>query len=77
MGTVLLLGGPEAIAAALAWHRRVWQLELFARGLRRRQAHASGGRVLLVRPGRRSASDFTIRSISRRISALNGPTSNQ
>ena len=28
-------------------------------------------------PGRRSASDFTIRSISRRISALNGPTSNQ
>ena len=29
-----------------------------------RQAHASGGRVVLVRPGRRSASDFTIRSVS-------------
>ncbi len=40
-------------------------------------AHAPGGRVVLVWPGRRSASDFTIRSISRRISALNGPTSNQ
>ena len=42
-----------------------------------RQAHAPGGRVVLVRPGRRSASDFTIRSVSRRISALNGPTSSQ
>ena len=42
-----------------------------------RQAHPSGGRVLLIRPGRRSASDFTIRSVSRRISALNGPTSSQ
>ena len=42
-----------------------------------RQAHPSGGRVVLTRPGRRSASDFTIRSIRRRISALNGPTSNQ
>ena len=42
-----------------------------------RQAHPPGGRVLLVRPGRRSASDFTIRSVSRRISALNGPTSSQ
>ena len=40
-------------------------------------AHAPGGRLALMRPGRRSASDFTIRSISRRISALNGPTSNQ
>ena len=40
-------------------------------------AHAPGGRVALMRPGRRSASDFTIRSISRRISALNGPASNQ
>ena len=42
-----------------------------------RQPHAPGGRVLLVRPVRRSASDFTIRSVSRRISALNGPTSSQ
>jgi hypothetical protein len=42
-----------------------------------RQAHASGGWVPLVRPGRRSASDFTIRSTCRRISALNGPTSIQ
>jgi hypothetical protein len=32
--TVLLLGSPEAITAARAWHRRVWQVELFARGLR-------------------------------------------
>ena len=46
-------------------------------GLASRQAHAPGGRVLLIRPGRRSASDFTIRSVSRRISALNGPTSSQ
>ena len=42
-----------------------------------RQAHPSDGRVLLMRPGRCSASDFTIRSISRRISALNGPASSQ
>ena len=32
--TVLLLGSPEAITAARAWHRRVWQVELFARGMR-------------------------------------------
>jgi hypothetical protein len=32
--TVLLLGSPEAITAARAWHRRIWQLELFARGTR-------------------------------------------
>ena len=38
------------------------------------QVHASGGRVLLVRPGPRSASYFTIRSISRRISVPNGST---
>jgi hypothetical protein len=31
---VLLLGSPEAIEAARAWHRRVWQIELFARGAR-------------------------------------------
>jgi hypothetical protein len=32
--TVLLLGSPEAITAARTWHRRVWQVELFARGIR-------------------------------------------
>jgi hypothetical protein len=32
--TVLLLGNPETIAAARTWHRRVWQVELFARGAR-------------------------------------------
>jgi hypothetical protein len=32
--TVLLLGSPEAITAARTWHRRVWQAELFARGVR-------------------------------------------
>lgn len=32
--TVLLLGSPEAITAARIWHRRVWQVELFARGMR-------------------------------------------
>jgi hypothetical protein len=32
--TVLLLGSPEAITAARAWHRRVWHVELFARGVR-------------------------------------------
>ena len=41
------------------------------------QADPSGVRVVLVRPGRRSASVFTIRSVSRRISALNGPTNTQ
>ena len=40
-------------------------------------AHASGGWVVLVGPGRCSASDFTICSISRRMSALNGPMSIQ
>jgi hypothetical protein len=29
---VLLLGDPETIAAARAWHRRIWQVELLARG---------------------------------------------
>jgi hypothetical protein len=32
--TVLLLGSPQAITAARIWHRRVWQVELFARGIR-------------------------------------------
>jgi adenylate kinase family enzyme len=32
--SVLLLGNPETIAAARTWHRRVWQLERFARGER-------------------------------------------
>jgi hypothetical protein len=32
--TVLLLGNPETIAAARAWHRHVWQMEFFARGER-------------------------------------------
>jgi hypothetical protein len=32
--SVLLLGNPETIAAARTWHRRVWQVELFARGER-------------------------------------------
>jgi hypothetical protein len=32
--TVLLLGQPETIAAARVWHRRVWQVERFARGQR-------------------------------------------
>ena len=31
---VLLLGSPETVAAARTWHRKVWQMELFARGLR-------------------------------------------
>jgi hypothetical protein len=31
---VLLLGNPETIAAARAWHRRIWQAERFARGER-------------------------------------------
>ena len=30
--SVLLLGHPETIAAARIWHRRVWQVERFARG---------------------------------------------
>ena len=29
---VLLLGDPETIAAARRWHRRIWQVELLARG---------------------------------------------
>ena len=32
--SVLLLGNPETITAARAWHRRVWQVERFARGER-------------------------------------------
>jgi len=32
--TVLLLGHPETITAARTWHRRVWQVERFARGQR-------------------------------------------
>jgi hypothetical protein len=32
--SVLLLGDPETIAAARTWHRRVWQVERFARGER-------------------------------------------
>lgn len=32
--SVLLLGTPETITAARAWHRRIWQVELFARGER-------------------------------------------
>lgn len=31
---VLLLGNPDTVAAGRIWHRRVWQIELFARGLR-------------------------------------------
>jgi hypothetical protein len=32
--SVLLLGNPETITAARVWHRRIWQLERFARGER-------------------------------------------
>jgi hypothetical protein len=32
--TVLLLGDPETIDAGRTWHRRVWQVERFARGQR-------------------------------------------
>lgn len=32
--SVLLLGNPETIAAARAWHRLIWHMELFARGER-------------------------------------------
>lgn len=32
--SVLLLGHPQTIAAARVWHRRVWQVERFARGER-------------------------------------------
>jgi len=32
--SVLLLGHPGTIAAARTWHRRVWQVERFARGQR-------------------------------------------
>ena len=32
--SVLLLGDPATIAAARTWHRRVWHVELFARGER-------------------------------------------
>lgn len=31
--TVLLLGRPETVAAARAWHQSVWLLEFYARGL--------------------------------------------
>ena len=36
---VLLLGHPKTIAAARTWHRRVWQVELFARGMRTDTEH--------------------------------------
>ncbi|GLW27778.1 hypothetical protein [Actinoplanes regularis] len=36
--TVLLLGDPETITAARAWHQAVWQLEFFARGILTGQA---------------------------------------
>ena len=36
---VLLLGHPETIEAGRRWHRRVWQLELFARGTRADAGH--------------------------------------
>jgi hypothetical protein len=32
--SMLLLGNPETIAAARAWHRLIWHMELFARGAR-------------------------------------------
>jgi hypothetical protein len=32
--SVLLLGNPDTVAAARNWHRRVWQVERFARGER-------------------------------------------
>lgn len=32
--SVLLLGNPQTVAAARTWHRRVWQVERFARGER-------------------------------------------
>jgi hypothetical protein len=32
--SVLLLGNPETIAAARAWHRSIWQMEVIARGIR-------------------------------------------
>ena len=31
--SVLLLGNPETIAAARAWHRNIWHMEYFARGI--------------------------------------------
>jgi hypothetical protein len=62
----LILGERPALEAWLDFHRDTLLL---------RCAGLTAG--LLVRPGRRSASDFTIRSVSRRISALNGPTSIQ
>lgn len=31
---VLLMGSPDTVVAARVWHRQVWHLELFARGLR-------------------------------------------
>ena len=30
----MLLGNPRTVAAARTWHRRVWQVERFARGER-------------------------------------------
>lgn len=36
---VLLLGDPATIEAGRIWHRRVWQVELFARGTRTDAEH--------------------------------------
>ena len=36
---VLLLGDPDAIKAGRTWHRRLWQVERFARGLRTETEH--------------------------------------
>lgn len=36
---VLLLGDPATVEAARIWHRRVWQVELFARGIRTDAGH--------------------------------------
>ncbi len=40
--SVLLLGNPETIASAREWHRRVWHMELFARGERSDPAEWAG-----------------------------------
>lgn len=37
--TVLLLGDPDTIEAGRTWHRRVWQVERFARGQRTDTEH--------------------------------------
>jgi hypothetical protein len=39
--SVLLLGNPETIAAARAWHRSIWQMEVIARGIRAETAWAA------------------------------------